>query len=352
MALTALLASRWPVPLLTAIRRPTVGLAAAFVLLPLYVVVARERLDNEIETYVRVSLLPLLYFLLFLAGWARAYKPLVIGALVVATIAGIAWDLTIELRRIGYTLDTPADFLTGLASFTLGSYVHDLFDGRESTGGYQRWPLTTLTGLLLLWGGYLFVAIALDASGEYRHLVLQLAPIGSYHALPIAALFAGVRYRFRGVAAVTLIATAVEVLGPLLRLDGANLGTPLVAFAFAALGVHLSDQAAGQPTRWTPWRWVTLALFGVVGLPPLLELRLTAATDLAVLAAGVATLILAGMLVRSLLHRAGIYLEAAASRGWLALFGSVLLAFGMLSSLKDFWLESGAVVMTRSALKS
>lgn len=269
-----------------------------------------------------------------------------IGALVVATIAGIAWDLAIELRRIGYTLDTPADFLTGLASFTLGGYIHDQFDARESIGGYRRWPLTTLTGLLLLWGGYLLVAFALDASGQYRRLVLQLAPVGSYHALPIAALFAGVRFRFRGVAAVTLIATAVEALGPLLRLDGANLGTPLVAFAFAALGVHLGDRAAGQPTRWTPWRWVTLVLFGLVGLPPLLDLRLEAATDLAVLAAGVATLILVAMLVRGLLHRVGIHLEAAVSRGWLALFGSVLLAFGMLSSLKDFWLASGAVVMT------
>lgn len=68
LALAALLASRWPIPSLTALRRPSVGLVAAFVLLPLSVVVARERLDNEIETHVRVSLLPLLYFLLFLAG--------------------------------------------------------------------------------------------------------------------------------------------------------------------------------------------------------------------------------------------------------------------------------------------
>lgn len=340
LALAALLAARWPVPDLAHAFRPRAGLFTALVLLPLYLVVARERLDSGVEVAVIVSLLPLLFFVLFLLGWARAPALPVLAPLGLATAAGIALALldgtVLELpRRLHYRLDTPADFLTGAACFLAGRYARLLFLEEASDRSLPRRPLVTLGLLLALWGGYPAWLGLVERSGEYATLIDQFAPVGSTLALPLAALLAGWRYRWRGIAGLMVIAAGVEAAGAMLAWGSANLGTLVVAFAFGALGSVLRDRRDGTRTAWPSGSRAGLLLAGMVSLPLILGLELDEARDLAILALGLAVLLALPFVFRVLLRRAGLWLSETARHGWMALTGLTLLILGLLPHLQE-----------------
>ncbi|APE31906.1 hypothetical protein BOX17_13650 [Halomonas aestuarii] len=348
IALAALLAARWPMPDLSGGFRPGFGFLAALVLLPLHVMVARERLDSGLDVMVIVSLLPLLFFLLFLLGWAQAPAPPVLGPLGLATAAGIALAMldgtVLDLPgRLHYRLDSPADFLTGAACFLAGRYGHTLLEERTSGTALPRWPLATLALLLVLWGGYPAWHALVTLAGERGDLIQSLAPVGSNLALPLAALLAGWRYRRRGILGVMAIAAAVEVAGVLLAWSSANLGTLVVAFAFGALGHGLRDRRDGTRTPWPSGSWFGLALVGAVSLPLILGLEVDEPRDLLVLALALATILVLPFALRALLRRAGLWLSDAARRGWLAVTGLVLLVLGLLPHLKEALAAVGAV---------
>ncbi|SFU03810.1 hypothetical protein [Halomonas saccharevitans] len=349
LALAALLATRWPVPNMADTFHPSAGFFTALALLPLHVLVAREGLDSGVEVVVIVSLLTLLFFLLFLLGWALAPPFPVLAPLGLATVAGIALALldgtVLELpRRLHYRLDTSADFLTGAACFLAGRYARLLFLEGASDRALPRRSLVTLALLLALWGGYPAWLGLVERSAEYATLIEQFTPVGSALALPLAALLAGWRYRWRGIAGLVVIAAAVETAGAMLAWGSANLGTLVVAFAFGALGNGLRDRRDGTHTAWPSGSRAGLFLAGVVSLPLILGLELGEARDLAILALGVAALLVLPFIFRVLLRRAGLWLSETARRGWMALTGLVLLILGLLPHLQEALIALGAVL--------
>lgn len=340
IALAALLASGWRVPDLADSFRPGFGFLAALLLLPLHLVVAREGLDNGVDIDVSIRLLPALFFLLFLLGSARAPAPSVLGPLGLATAAGLALSLLdgtlLELpRRIGYRLDIPADFLTGAACFLAGRYHRKLHEMKGSITVLPPRPLVTCALLLVLWGGYPAWHGLVMRAGEHGDLLRQLAPVGSSLALPLAALLAGWCYRRRGVAGVICMAAIVEASGVFLAWSSANLGAPVVAFAFGALGSGLRDRHEGTHTPWPSGRWTGLALVSAVSLPLILGLELGEARDLLILALSVAVILALPIVLRTLLRRAGLWLSDAARQGWLAITELTLLLGGLLSHLQE-----------------
>ncbi|MEQ6890099.1 hypothetical protein ABE957_15615 [Halomonas sp. CS7] len=349
LALAALLATRWPVPDLARTFRPSAGLFTVLALLPLHVVVAREGLDSGVMVVVSVGLLPLLFFLLFLLGWARAPAVPVLAPLGLATAAGIALALldgaVLELpSRLHYRLDTPADFLTGAACFLAGRYARLLVLEEASDRALPRRPLVPLALLLTLWGGYPAWQALVERSVEHATLVDQFAPVGSALALPLAALLAGWRYRWRGIAGLMLIAAAVEAAGAMLAWASANLGTLVVVIAFGALGNGLRDRRDGTRTAWPSGSRAGLFLAGMVSLPLILGLELDEVRDLAILALGVAALLALPFVFRVLLRRAGLWLSETSRRGWMALTGLTLLLLGLLPHLQEALGALGAVL--------
>ena len=356
IALAAMLASGWRVPDLADRFRPGFGFLAALLLLPLHLVVAREGLDNGVDIGVSIRLLPALFFLLFLLGSARAPTLPVLSPLALATAAGLALALLdgtlLELpRRIGYRLDTPADFLTGAACFLAGRYQRELHEAQGPITPLPARPLGTCALLLVLWGGYPAWHFLVIQAGEHGDLLRQLAPVGSRLALPLAALLAGWCYRRRGVAGVICMAAIVETSGVLLAWSSANLGAPVVAFAFGALGSGLRDRREGTHTPWHPVRWVRLALVSTVSLTLILGLEPGEARDLLLLALSVAAIFALPIVLRTLLRRAGLWLSDAARQGWLATMELTLLLLGLLSHLQEaLGVVVGIVTVVRSAL--
>lgn len=342
----ALLAMRWPMPPRARRFRPSFGFLAALALLPVHVLVAREGLDSGFDVAVIVSLLPLLHFLLFLLGWAQAPALPVLGPLALATAAGIGLAMLGSPWRLHYALDTPADFLTGLAFFHAGRYVHDLVIERASDNLGPCWPLTTIALLLLLWGGYPLWQTLVMFTGEHAALVEQFAPLGSALALPLAALLAGWRYRWREVVGIVAIAAVVEASGVILHWGGANLGILVVAAAFGALGNALRDRRDGTRTPWPSASGLGLALVGAVSLPLILGLQLDKGRDLLVLALGVATILILPAFLGLALRRAGLWLGEEARRGWRAMAGLVLLLLGLIAHLQEALVTIGALMTT------
>ncbi|WFM70111.1 hypothetical protein [Halomonas sp. CKK8] len=335
-----LMAIRWPMPPLARRFRSSFGFLAALALLPVHVLVAREGLDSGFDVVVIVSLLPLLHFLLFLLGWARAPPLAVLGPLALATAAGIGLAMIESPSRLHYALDTPADFLTGLAFFHAGRYAHDLVIERASDNLGPRWPLTTIALLLLLWGGYPLWQTLVMFTGEHAALVEQFAPLGSALALPLAALLAGWRYSWRGVVGIVAIAAVVEASGVILHWGGANLGILLVAAAFGAL----RDHREGTRTPWPSASGLGLALVGAVSLPLILGLQFDKGRDLLVLALGVVALLVLPAFLGLALRRAGLWLGEEARRGWRAMAGLVLLLLGLLSHLQEALVAISALI--------
>lgn len=340
----ALLAARWPMPPLARRFRPGFGFLAALALLPVHVLVAREGLDSGVEVVVIVSLLTVLHFLLFLLGWAQAPALPVLGPLALAAAAGLGLAMLESPWRLHYALDTPADFLTGLACFHAGRYAQALVIERASGNHGPRWPMTTIAILLLLWGGYPLWQGLVMFSGEHAALVDQLAPLGSALALPLAALLAGWRYRWRGMVGIVTIAAAVEASRVILHWSGANLGILLVAIAFGVLGNALRDRRDGTRSPWPSASGLGLALAGVVSLPLILGLQLDKGRDLLVLALGVAAILVLPILLRVALRRAGLWLGEEARRGWRAMAGLVLLLLGLLAHLQEALVTIGALI--------
>ncbi|TDR54962.1 hypothetical protein DFP85_106107 [Halomonas ventosae] len=340
----ALLAARWPMAPLARRFRSSFGFLAALALLPVHVLVAREGLDSGFDVVVIVSLLPLLHFLLFLLGWAQAPALLVLGPLALATAAGIGLAMLGSPWRLHYALDTPADFLTGLAIFHAGRYAHDLVIERASDNLGPRWPMTTIALLLLLWGGYPLWQTLVMFTGEHAALVEQFAPLGSALALPLAALLAGWRYRWRGVVGIVAIAAVVEASGVILHWGGANLGILVVATAFGTLGNALRDRRDGTRTPWPSASGLGLALVGAVSLPLILGLQFDKGRDLLVLALGVVALLVLPAFLGLALRRAGLWLGEEARRGWRAMAGLFLLLLGLLSHLQEALVTISALI--------
>ncbi len=338
VAVASMAASKRPLRELAPEPMPTLGYFAAFALLPVSVLIAREEIGDGLAITVAVSLLPLLYFLLFLFGLARRRDALVITTLLVATVAGIALGLSHDAYRVRYLLDTPAEFLTGAGWYLAGRYVQGLGEDRSPSTLFRARPRASLAALLVLWGAEPLWTLVERSSGEWAFLARQLAPVGSFYALPLAALFAGLRFRFHGAAIAAIAALAVELAGPAMRIGGANLGVPFVAFGFAALGVHIGDRLRGRKTEWYPWHWTAYILFCVISVPLMLGPEsLQSPEDMAAALAFVALLIGMAFTGRKLLNRTGTQLAPESLRGLVATAGAVLLLLGVLGNLQAFW---------------
>ncbi|MGP8307870.1 hypothetical protein [Vibrio sp. YIC-376] len=318
--------------------KPSLGFFAGFALLPLFVLIAHEELNNGLHITVTLSLLPVLYFLLFLFGLSRKRFVLVAITLSSVTLLGIVLELIQDWSRVHYLLNTLADLFTGLGWYFAGSYVSGISDERSRSSLFQKWPRITLAALVTLWAAYPVWSLLRQSNSDWMYFVSQLTPVGSVYAMPLASLFAGLRFRFRGAAIVTLIAFASELAGPAMELYNADIGTPFTAFGFAVLGTHIADHLRGIDTKWYPWHWTAYVLFGLICVISVWGADgLESPEGLIYVLMFLVALIVIAMAGRKLLSRANVLLSSQSLKGVVSLVGVLLLLPGILSHIQLFW---------------
>lgn len=183
----------------------------------------------------------------------------------------------VELRPlfVHYRFDSPAQWLTALAWFGFGRFL-----GRAWVEGGNGLPAPAVRAgqfavlAFLALGGYLN-AWFLGAYGN------GLIWAGSYHALVLTAVVAGLYFKFAGVVALCLLITGFAFVDALVRaalydMSGfpftVNLGDYLIAYGFGALGVLIRSEMVQEPANvWSgPWvRFLVFYLLLVVALVPL-----------------------------------------------------------------------------------
>lgn len=195
---------------------------ATFLLLPLAIGLYGRAISDAIEIKVAFDFQPVFYLFLFMVGLSRSRSGFVVTTLAVATLAGILLEMAglpvdaralfngswAELPVYGFTnlrylslaygLDSPAEFFTGLGYFLVGR----LFGAMIETGHlppqpwYRAYGLIAVLALLAL-GGELndHAVAALTGLRPASHFRL----LGSFFALPLAALLGGLLVRYWGI---------------------------------------------------------------------------------------------------------------------------------------------------------
>lgn len=276
--------------------RPSLLFFATLLMLPLAIWLYGANV-GDVRVVVVLRFHALLYLLLFTLGLARFRVGLVIAALAACTLLGILLE-TLGLPRdartlfgdsraqfplfgptelrylwIGYGLDSPAAFLTGLGYFLVG---------REFASLEESHPLAPMPWYRT-YGAVLLLAVLALGSELNRYAIsgrtgVPLPPyfrlLGSFFALPCAALLGGLLLRYRGLFMVLVLVPLFWWLDGLLR-SGFNFRTPWLflplhepfsVLGFGALGLALRDIALRTRTVWSR-RWTLYVLLFLLVLP-------------------------------------------------------------------------------------
>jgi hypothetical protein len=252
--------------------------------------------DFEVKAVLRFE--ALFYLFLFALGLSRLRTAAVVATLVGFTVFGILLEIIglpsdasavfggpraelplyglADLRYlwIEYGLDSPAEFLTGVGYFFAGRTLAAM----ERAHRLNRMPWYQTYGPVIL---LVIIALGWDLN---RYAVsaltgLRLEPqfriLGSFYALPCAALLGGLLLRYRGALLVMLLVPLLWGLEGLSRsrFDFSasrmlfTLHEPLVALGFGVLGLALRDRALETSTVWWSTRWALYVLLLLVVLP-------------------------------------------------------------------------------------
>ncbi|MDY0870433.1 hypothetical protein [Dongia rigui] len=253
------------------LRRPWV-LAIVLILLPCSFALGRHDLGNDVALDFYVSLLPLFFFVLFLLGAARCQVGLIIGGLMVATLAGVALGLHFpEAREIRYRLDNLATLVTAAGWFLAGRCVTE--GGDAGNPWRYSWAMVAFFALVALLWQFTW-ALLPDRQTVPEYIGLG----GRYAALPLAALMAGYLLGYAGIGYCFLITVALIVLGNLAVLLTARGGLAidleqlLFCLAFGYLGLRLKDAQTGLRTSWPSRRWHLYGWLVILFLPALFSI--------------------------------------------------------------------------------
>lgn len=280
-------------------RRPAL-LAVALLLLPFSVSIWGADLPGQNGMGITFIFGALLFFLLFLMGWAGLPAHWVFAGLGLATLTGM-WLLsafptdgraifggpqaelpffgTTRLHFVGWghALDTPAAFLIAIAWFAAGALWARMLRTR-TVPVRATYAHGVVVLLALLAFGLLLNRCALAAAGyPPAKLPFYGLVLGSLYAVPLAGLLGGLLLRERGILILVLAVALFWALDPFLlsrfKFPVPTLSAapqdPLLLIAFGLLGARMREHALGAEPRWPASRWVLagvlcVAAFGFV----------------------------------------------------------------------------------------
>jgi hypothetical protein len=347
-------AARWPLAKWVPVFGSKKLWVAAFVLLPLSVVIYDGELIDDLPVRLGFDLYGLFLLWLFAIGVAgRRGRAVAIG-LAAAAAVGMVLDMfgwppkadaildarraylpvlgLTELKRLGvdYGLNSPLGWLTGMGYFWSGRFVARLMDKGLGVlpSPWRACGWVTLAGVLALgkWDYYL-VARVLDWP---RHTAFNV--MGATPALILISLMAGMLLGRRGIGLTTGLVVLFWWLNGLV-FSGFDFARPHIiirlqeivyAVGFGALGVRLRDRALREETFLISRRgvWYTL-LLGAVVVSVLVEK--SPVSEKIVLLGVCAVIIGLAVLSRYLRKRFAAWRTQAHS-GWVSLLGVIVLA--------------------------
>jgi hypothetical protein len=333
--------SRNPIAEFDRLRVPLGVVFAAIALLPVGMLPYREDMGGGFEVFSLWYPLPLLYVVLLALGLGGTRAALIIGALAVATIAGLWFEWSKDaiglggyyglvwdgfsghyLGQIRYGLNVPAHFFATTACFAVGRALR----AAAVASGPQRpdlRPATLLALLLLLCSGGTVYEWVSPWSGQAAAIAHRLRLLGDDLILPVVALYAGAAFRLRGVCGVfavwivvTLATLAVVHWGGTDRLS-LPLEEPLYVLSFGALGVALGDRMSGSTTVWHPLHWMGYFAVLVLAVPQMFDIQ--SAADFLLPTLAIAALMLAALVLTWMRRRCAPSAADSAPGAWVAL---------------------------------
>jgi hypothetical protein len=297
MIVCALAGSLWPHNGLHQ-RRFSWAYFLAFLFLPLSLGLYTAEGYGDASFQLVLQLKVLLYLFLFMLGVAGYYTRFVVATIAAFTLVGILLELLqlpgdaqalfggtyAELPLFGYTelrtlwmeygLDNPAMFFTAIGWFGAGKQVASMLETHEAAmrPWYRSYPpvvLLTLVGLG--WETNTYLASAITGNEPSPAFML----LGSFYALPCAALMGGLLLRWRGVLLVLLLYLVFLVLDALIRADFdivdprflIYVRDPTAVLGFGALGIGLRNRILGTHDVWWSWQWASYIVIMVAVLP-------------------------------------------------------------------------------------
>ncbi|MES2626535.1 MAG: hypothetical protein V4628_14720, partial [Pseudomonadota bacterium] len=296
LVVSAMAASKWPGNSQLSIhsRRAYVLL---FLLLPLSVgLYSSEGSGFQYDLIITFDVV--VYLAVFLLGVSGYSTRLVVVTLAGFTIAGmlLEWlqlpgnaqellggthaELPVfgytQLRNlwIGYGLDNPATCFTAVGWFVAGKTVASMFETHEPpTLPWHRsyLPVVLLALVGLGWETNTYVAELITESDSAPTFML----LGSFYALPCAALLGGLLLRMRGVLLVLVMLLVFVLLDALIRANFEFLlpqfsfvvREPAAVMGFGALGIALRNRLLGTRDVWWSWQWASYIVITIVVIP-------------------------------------------------------------------------------------
>jgi hypothetical protein len=275
----------------------------AFLLLPLSIGFYGS--DSGEFTWQLVLVFEALFYLfLFLAG-AAGFSARRIGAMLAGfTVFGMVLELLrvpqdaqqlvggsyAELPLLGYTelrtlwmeygLDSPAQLLTALGWYFVGTHVAslDAHSTKRMTAWHQTWlPVVLLALEGIGWEANSYLATWLTGSEPSSAFML----LGSFYALPCAALLAGLLLQWRGILLVLAMLLAFFMLDGLIRAEFDllnvqfffDLRDPAAVLGFGVLGIGLRNRLLGAAEVLWSWQWTSYIVIVAVLLPVLFSVE-------------------------------------------------------------------------------
>lgn len=333
-----------------------------FLLLPIKANLYMLDLGGGTRIMFSLLMMPVLFFVLFLQGWSNARASTVLAALTLATILGISLKYSglyeyirsltgtysepgILPRYFGLrsSLNAPVYWLTGIAFFLVGRYML-MMESNPEKPVKGKWLVWGMILLLLLWAGNMLYAF-LPRKTELTSTLMQWKLLGTTYVIPLTAFFAGLAFRFKGVAWIAAFSVATELGEYILKYSYSmyvsggrvELHEPLYCLAFGALGLRVGDIKRGIETKWEPFAWITYGALLAVMVP--IATGLTNATSVVSVVLLYALMIGLGILGKRLYRRLRVYLLARSLAALTSIIGLVMSMVAIAYSLTELGID-------------